>query len=108
MATRRERLLAMGRRNRDGHARFPDRHDPYPVHQGDRNYPPAPRDLVADAEHFVDGHRLVSFVLEPFDDAPFVFVARRADEQRSTPRGCIADLIQESRGVDAFGSDAIG
>ena len=66
----------------------PDRHDPYPVHHGDRNYAPAPRDLVADAPHLVDRHRLVGLVLQALDDATFVLVrasCRRKASYRPPP-----------------------
>src|SRR6516162_951885 len=68
-----------------GHARFAHQHASQAVNHRDSFNRKRPRDLAPDLGHHLEGHRLVTFVIEAESRASFSVVANRAFERYDRP-----------------------
>jgi hypothetical protein len=103
-----ERRPAMRRRHHDRDAGFPDQDASEPVHYGDPADGKTRRNFAADANHQLDGHRLVTIVIQVVRQAAVRIVADHAFEgdHRAilSPQQLVGDLARDD-GVPREGEE---
>jgi hypothetical protein len=87
------------RRHHHRDAGFPDQDAPEPVHEGDPVDGVTRRNFAADAGHQLDGHRLVTIVIQVVCDAVVRIVADHAFEGNHravlAPQQLVGDLARD-------------